>query len=436
MRISIQHVYTNPKYSRILEWGKLITTIGSAQVLIQLIGLVSGILIIRILPTNEYALYTLANTMLGTMLVLADGGISAGVMSQGGKVWQDKERFGIVLVTGLDLRKKFAIVSLLIAVPILLYLLHSHQASWLMSAVIITSLIPAFITGLSGNLLEIAPKLHQDILPLQKNQITTNIGRLVFTCAIIFPFPFAFAIVLASGIPQIWANFKLRGISKSYADWQQQPDLIIRQDILSFVKRILPGSIYYCLSGQITIWLISIFGSTNAIAQIGALSRLSMLLSLFSVLSSTLIVPRFARIAGNYKLLLSRYLQIQIALLILSLSITTCVWFFPEEALWILGKKYSNLTTEVVLSVVNSCLGLINGISFNISVSRGWAINPLISIPLTIGAIILGVFLFDVGSVKGMLILNIFITTIELTMYFTYNILKINETKSFKNKSK
>lgn len=73
------------------EWAKLIAITGSAQVMVQAIGFISGILVIRLLPTHEYALYTLANTMLGTMTLLADGGIATGVMSQGGKVWQDKQ---------------------------------------------------------------------------------------------------------------------------------------------------------------------------------------------------------------------------------------------------------------------------------------------------------------------------------------------------------
>lgn len=80
---------------------------GGAQVLVQLTGLISGILIIRLLPTNEYAFYTLANTMLGTLAVLAGGGISTGGMSEGGKVWRDKARLGGVLATGLKLRRKF-----------------------------------------------------------------------------------------------------------------------------------------------------------------------------------------------------------------------------------------------------------------------------------------------------------------------------------------
>jgi hypothetical protein len=425
MRVFVQRIATSTYYTKTLEWGRLLTITGGAQAIVQGLGLVSGILVIQRLPTQEYALYTLANTMLGTMLVLADGGISTGVMAQGGKVWQDREKFGAVLATGLDLRKKFAIGSLLIAAPVLLYLLHHHGASWLIALVLIVSLVPAFITTLSGVLLEVAPKLRQDIAPLQKIQLASNAGRLGLLAATLFVLPWSFVAILAAGVPQLWANKALRRVSDNYANWNQQPDPVIRAKILTFVKRILPGSIYYALSGQITIWLISIFGSTVAVAQIGALNRLAVLLSFFSILFSTLVAPRFARLPERANLLLSRYLQIQVGLLLLSAIIISIVWLFPANILWLLGHKYSNLTSELVLSITNSCLGLITGASFVISTSRGWAINPLISIPLTIGAIVCGILLFDVSSLRGIIMLNIFVSIIELFMYFIYNLLKI-----------
>src|SRR6476620_8569895 len=126
MNAVARRLYTSPYFSKIIEWTKLISITGSSQLLIQGVGLVSGIFVIRLLSTQEYGLYTLGNTMLGTMLVLGDSGISTSVMAQGGKVWQNREKLGSVLVSGFNLRKKFAMVSLLIAIPILLYLLIHH----------------------------------------------------------------------------------------------------------------------------------------------------------------------------------------------------------------------------------------------------------------------------------------------------------------------
>ncbi|OUJ71253.1 MATE family efflux transporter [Hymenobacter crusticola] len=427
MKVLVQRLSTSPQYARVLEWGKLVTITGGAQAFVQALGLIGGILVIRLLPTREYALYTLANTMLGAMIILADGGISAGVLAQGGKVWNDKQKLGVVLVTGLDLRRKFAIGSLLLAAPVLLYLLRSHGASWLTAGLIIVCLVPAFITALSGTLLEVAPKLRQDIAPLQKIQVGANLGRLSMLALTLFTFPLAFVAVLASGLSQIWANRELRKISVSYADWNQKTDPAVRREILAFVKRILPGSIYYCLSGQITTWLISFFGTTTAVAQVGALGRLAMMLSLFSVLFNTLVLPRFARLPDKINLLLSRYLQIQALLIIISVSIIGIVWLFPSEILWVLGKDYANLESAVVLNIINSCLGLIAGASFSICTSRGWAIHPLISIPVTIVAIICGVFLFNISSLLGILTLNIFVSSIEVIMYVVYSLLNITK---------
>ena len=430
MKVLVQRISASPFYARAFEWSKLLAITGGTQATIQCFGLVGGILVIRLLPSQEYALYTLANTMLGTMSILADGGITAGVLSQGGKVWQDREELGVVLATGLDLRKKFAIGSLLTATPILFYLLIHHGASWLISILIISSLIPVFFTALSGSILGIAPMLHQDVLSFQKNQIIASLGRLILTAFTLIAFPWAYIAILAAGLPQIWTNFKLRKMSVVYADWNQQPSEPIRNEILSFVKRILPGSIYYCISGQITIWLISIFGSTASIAQVGALGRLVIALSIISSVFGTLAIPRFARLPNKASTLLARYLLMQGSLVLISCLIIAVTWLFPAQILWVLGRNYSGLKTELILTIVNGCLGLLAGASFSTSTSRGWAVNPLLSIPITILALAIGINMFDITSLKGVLVMNIFITSTEVALYVVYNLVKIFSTRT------
>lgn len=430
MRQIIQTLSTHPRYAQVIEWGKLISITGGAQILIQGIGFISGILVIRLLPTQEYAFYTLANTMLGTMTILADGGISTGVMSQGGKVWKDREKLGAVLVTGMDLRKKFALGSIIISTPILFYLLRSHDASWLMSFLLIGSLIPAFFTTLSGGLLQIAPKLRQDILPLQKNQIGSNLGRLVLLGLTLFIFPWAFVALVAAGLPQIWANINLRKISLTYADWHQKIDLSVQKNILTIVKKILPGAIYYCISGQITIWLISVYGSTTAIAQIGALGRLAMVLSLFSMLFHILFVPRFTRLPPKRYLLLKRYGLVYLILVVISISIIGVAQSFSSQFLWILGKQYSGLTHELFLQIIGSCLNMIVGVSFVLNSSRGWIMNPILGIMIGLTGVLTGILLFDVSTLTGVLYFNIFTGVIGVTAYITYGLVSITIEKN------
>ena len=179
------------------------------------------------------------------------------------------------------------------------------------------------------------------------------------------------------------------------------------------------------MSGQITIWLISIFGTSAALAQMGALGRLAMVLSLFGVLFSTLVSPRFARLTANKNLLLKRFFHIMAGTTVLTLFIVGFTWLFPTQVLWILGKSYSNLKTELVLNIAVSCLNIIWGSAYVLGTSRGWTINPIVSIPVSILAIVCGALLIDVSSLKGVLVLNIFVALIQLFMYTSYTVIKI-----------
>jgi O-antigen/teichoic acid export membrane protein len=424
MRELVQKISKVAKSERAFNWVKLISVTGGAQLIVQAIGLISGIIVIRLLSPEQYGLYTLANTMLGTMVILADGGISTGVMAQGGKVWKKKNEMGVVLATGLDLRKKFAIGSLAVAIPFLILLLTRHGATWTYSILIVLALIPAFISALSGTLLQIVPRLNQDILPLQRNNLISNIARLASISALLI-FPYAFVAILAAGLPQIWANFDLRKITAKYAHWNQKPDLRVRKEILNFVRRILPGSIYFCISGQIMIWIISIFGSSADVAQIGALGRLAIVLSIFNILFSTLVSPRFARLEAKFDLLLKRFIQIQLLLLVLGCVIVLLVNIFSTEILWILGKEYQSLESELVLNMIGSCIGLLAGTSFGLFTSRGWILHPVISIPVSFLSIIVGVIYFDVSSLSGVLYLNIYLAIVQMVLNGGYCLIKI-----------
>lgn len=413
--------------SKIIEWTRVLSITGGAQVIVQAIGVVSGIIIIRLLPTHEYALYTLGNTMLGTLTMLADSGISTGVMAQGGKVWQDKGKLGAVLVTGSVLRKKFGVVSFLISAPVLLYLLLHNGASWLIALLILFSIFVAFFAALSSAIMEVAPKLKQDILPLQKNQLQANISRLVLIGSMVILFPWAFVAILGNGLPRYWANFRLRKMSATYADWHQMPDPLVKKEILSVVKKILPGTIYVCISGQLTIWMISLFGTVTAIASLGALGRLTMILTLVTVTFSTLFIPRFARLPFQQPLLLKRFLQAFGVFALISVCILVFVRLFTAELLWILGENYNTLYEELFLSVAVGCVGMLAGLAYQFSSCRGWVMRPVISIPLSVTLIICGIFVFDISTLKGVLYFNLFVMTGEVLKNVSYLLLRITK---------
>ncbi len=425
MKAFFMQIITGFKINNPWEWGRLIAVTGSTQAIIQIIGFASGILIIRFLPTNEYALYTLATAIYSNMMILADSGIKTSVMAQGGKVWQDRNKLGEVIATGFELRRLFAIGSIIISFPVMLYLLHHHGASWWMAAGIAFAIIPAFYASLSGTLYEIIPKLHQSILKLQRIQVIASAIRAIIILMILYVFPYTFLALLAYGISQLWANRQLQKLANEFIKATKRSSYQVRREILKMVKRLMPESVYLCISGQITVWLISFFGSTAAVAQVGALGRLAMILGFFGVMFGALISPRFSRLVKNKELILKRFVQVQIGLLLLGIMIIAGTWIFASEMLWVLGEAYSNLEFEIILLMIGNFVGLFAVSNFYLCTSRGWVINPLISIPISIIAIILGAILFDVSSLRGIFTFNIFINIVMLIMHMTYGFLKI-----------
>jgi O-antigen/teichoic acid export membrane protein len=328
------------------------------------------------------------------------------------------------LSTGLQLRKKFAFFSLIVAVPILAYLLLHHGASILATVLIITALIPAFYAALSDSLLEIILKLHQDIRPLQENQIKVSVLRLTISALTVFLFPFTFIAIWAAGIPRILGNIKLRKIVAKFTETSNEIDLGVQKEIFKIVKGILPGAIYYCLAGQLTVWLISVFGNTTNIAEVGALGRLSMLLGVISIMFSILIVPRFSRTKEFGKALLKRYLLILATMFVILSGITFIVMLFPSQLLWILGNKYANLEKELVYVMIGSCANALMGLALSLYTSRGWIINPVYAIILSVLPIISGIFIFDLTKISGVLKLNIFIAVSEFMIHFVFGFFK------------
>mgnify|MGYP003537620140 FL=1 len=412
-----------------LNWGKLISITGTSQVIVQAVGFASGILVIRLLTVQEYAFYTLANTMLGAMSLLSDGGISTGVLAQGGKVWKDKKKLGKVLVTGLNMRKKFGVISLVVSLPILFYLLIHNGASWLTSFLIIISVIPAFFATLSDALLEIPLKLNQSILPLQKNQILVSFGRLLLLCITIFIFPFAYLSILSGGIARIYGNIKLKKITNHFADSSESENPVVKKEISKIVKRSLPGLIYFCFSGQISTWIISFFGNAASIAQIGALGRISSVLGVILLIFSTLIVPRFARIQNQPNKLLQLYIKIVIAFVIFSLFIIGFSYLFSNQILWVLGKNYQGLNNELILLLIATTITMVMASAYSLYLSRGWIINYYISISASLLPIILGCFLFEISTLKGVLYLNILVALVQMIVHVFYGYFKILKSK-------
>jgi O-antigen/teichoic acid export membrane protein len=189
----------------------------------------------------------------------------------------------------------------------------------------------------------------------------------------------------------------------------------------------LPGAIYYSFYGQISGWLISIFGSTGGLAQVGALSRLVVVLNVLSSLFGILIIPRFARLAENKNLLFKRFFQIQGFLFILSICILYLVSVFSSQLLFILGSQYASFNTEIIIITGSSLIAMVMGITYNISVSRGWILPPVILISGNIIVQVILIYLMDLSKTINVLWFSVINNAVAFGMIFIYYIYRASK---------
>jgi hypothetical protein len=170
-----------------------------------------------------------------------------------------------------------------------------------------------------------------------------------------------------------------------------------------------------------TIWLISLFGNTGNVAEIGALSRLGMIFSVIMAVMASIVLPGFARCQSPPQLK-RRYFQIVAGFVCFGLGLITLSLIFPSELLWILGGKYAHLKGEVVLMMILSASSSIIAAMWSLNASKAWIKGSWLNIPGTIAAQILLLAMLDISTLRGVLLFAIFslIPTLLLNSMLSY----------------
>jgi O-antigen/teichoic acid export membrane protein len=391
---------------RLVARARTLSQFVTVQVAVQLMGAVSGILLVRTLSQSEYAYFILANSMQATMGILADSGVGIGLSAIGGKVWQDRHRFGELISTALRLRRYLAAIAAAVVGPILIWLLVSNGASKAYAGVITLAVLLALNYQLLGGVLGIVPRLHSQISRVQKLDAMVAASRLVLLAAAYFIFLDA-AVAFFAGIVGIIAQYIFL---KRWTTDNIEPHAPVNKEdratMLGIVKHQAPNGVFYCLQGQLTVWLISIFGNTQNIAEIGALGRLGMIFSVISAVMASIVLPGFAR-CQSPALLRRRYFQIISGFCLMGVGLIAIAAFFPDQLLWILGSKYAHLRSELLLMMILSAANALITAMWSLNATKAWIQYSWLNIPGVILAQVALLSFVDISSVKGVLVFGI-----------------------------
>jgi O-antigen/teichoic acid export membrane protein len=376
-------------------------------VFVQLIGFTTGILLVRHLEQREYAFFTIANTMQGALNVLADIGISIGLISIGGRVWQDRQRFGELVSTGLKLRRKLGAASVLVVTPVLYLMLVRNGASVIYATVLIATVLGGLYVQLSFGVLDVVPRLHSDFRQIQKIDFTGSLARLAVIGALTLVFLNAGLAVLVGSGTLLLQYLMLRRYAAGMIDLHAAENAEDKKAMFGFIRSRAANAMFFCVQAQITIFLITFFGHrVGAVAEVGALGRLAMIFSVIGNLLTNIFAPAFARCQRREQL--GRlYAAIIAGVAGFSLLVLGSAALLPDAFLFVLGGKYAHLQHALLLMVGGAVLHMMASTLWTLNASRAWIVGSWLHIPLTLGTQLLLIPFTDFSSVEGVLTFNL-----------------------------
>jgi hypothetical protein len=210
-----------------------------------------------------------------------------------------------------------------------------------------------------------------------------------------------------AGLTQVWQNRAFARLAMPLADLELAPDSTIRQKLTDQLRRTFPEAAYTAFSGQITIFLASLFGATQSVASLGALGRIGIIVTLVGATFSSVATPRFARLQLPRARILAWFFKMQAALLVCAVGFVVAIVAGRSLLLAILGPNYANLELEVALMACASALALLAQQTYSLASVRRLVPPQLIVIPVNLAVQIGLILILRVDTLDGLLWLSI-----------------------------
>ena len=183
------------------------------------------------------------------------------------------------------------------------------------------------------------------------------------------------------------------------------------------MNRVMPNAIFSAGQQQLGTFLLASRGSVTAVADLGALTRLTSIFGIGVNAVAQIAAPRFAK---THALIAMRRLYYGMLALVAAIVVAVLVitFLFPTQILWILGPKYAHLQAPLFLAACLVMLQFAKAVTARMNQAKAWISRTASwNIPLTLGSIGVGLFFFDVSQLNGVLALMLLSSAPMLCLY-------------------
>jgi len=191
-------------------------------------------------------------------------------------------------------------------------------------------------------------------------------------------------------------------------------------EIIRIAKPLILPAIFYQVQGVVTVFIVSLFGTANMVAEVGAFGRLAMALVVVDRVANILLFPAIARAQTGPRFV--RVLAQVHGLYLLAMACTFMTsLLFPQYWILLLGEQYRSMTPLVWMLFLSSLLGNAAGFAFRTLTVRGATARQSFSIVATLIAQVLYLWLIGISDLKS--VLGFGVATSVASFVFQYSLL-------------
>lgn len=398
--------------ARARTWTGILSAYFSAQTATQAAGMIAGLLLTRFMPVREFALYTLATSVVSFFTFVSDLGSTSSLVFFFHRTARAGGEFGDYLAAVLGLRRIAFLTgaaAVVLAFPATAF--HKGFARWDVALATLGILATAWFQ-ISASVRVLALRLSDRYGQSYRAEMAGGALRLAAALTMIGAALLRAWIAVAAAALAAALVARLARSPQPRAAADLAP---YRRQVLRYLVPSLPSAVYFSLQGPLVVWLSATFGSTRNLAEVGALGRLSLIVGLFSGLTGVVFLPRMARITDD-RLFRRRYLQFGALLLAVAGGLLATALVFPRLLLFVLGPHYSGLHRELLLVVAAAGVTLLSGYAVGVNLSRSWNRWESAAVAVLIAAQAAFVAVLPLGTTAGVLWFNLLSALVGLSL--------------------
>lgn len=376
--------------------------LASVQVSLQIAALGLGVLIVRTLSVQEYAVYAIlviVNTVLNS---LADSGITGTVLSLAGPRRTDLEHLGRVEASARRVRSRLSAAVVVVSAPVCCVLLLRNGTGAASAVLLSVLLVMAFAAAFRASTARALLEAMGSISYVQSARAAGLVVRVAAFVPALAGAPgglwfLQVGLVLASVVEWLLLDRRVRraGVVPVHGGEDLRP--AFRRSVV----RIFPYNAASLLQGQVLGFYLAATSATSTLGTYAALTRFTIVLSLLTLVHNGIVVPWFARRAVGVDAALRLYALMAGAFALALVLAWLVLGAASPLLLAVLGPAYTDdRTAFVVLAAGAGLHELMFGMS-QLSQSRGWVslswTYPIVGVVSTL--VLLAAL--DVGTVLG-----------------------------------